>query len=150
MHSAEELYNMPLEEIVSLVKSLNIPNPDFSNLDNCIAQILEAESAPEGNVPKKRGRKPKSADAADATAKEKSSRSKKTAKTADTTSGEVVTPKKRGRKSKAELEAQSPTLFPEETTEPAQPADTDLKPLADHPADAPQQSMPNEGNPEEI
>jgi transcription termination factor Rho len=149
MHSAEELYNMPLEEIVSLVKSLNISNPDFSNLDNCIAQILEAESAPEGNAPKKRGRKPKAADTADATAKEKSSRSKKTAKTADATSGEVVAPKKRGRKSKAELEAQSPTLFPEETTESTLPADTNLTPLADHPADAPQQSMPDEGNPEE-
>lgn len=149
MHSAEELYNMPFEEIVSLVKSLNISNPDFNNLDNCIKQILEAESAPEGNAPKKRGRKPKTADATDATAKEKSSRSKKTAKTADATSGEVVAPKKRGRKSKAELETQSPTLFPEETTESALPADTDSTPLAEHPADAPQQSMPDEGNPEE-
>ena len=149
MHSAEELYNMPLEEIVSLVKSLNISNPDFSNLDNCIAQILEAESAPEGNAPKKRGRKPKAADAADATAKEKSPRSKKTAKTTDAPTGEVSAPKKRGRKSKAELAAQSPSLFSEETTEPALPADTDLTPLANHPADAPQHSMPDEGNPEE-
>ncbi len=149
MHSAEELYNMPFEEIVSLVKSLNISNPDFNNLDNCIKQILEAESAPEGNAPKKRGRKPKTADATDATAKEKSSRSKKTAKTADATSGDVVAPKKRGRKSKAELEAQSPTLFPEESTESALPAETDLTPLADHPTDAPKQSMPDEGNPEE-
>ena len=149
MHSAEELYNMPFEEIVSLVKSLNISNPDFNNLDNCIKQILEAESTPEGNVPKKRGRKPKTADVTDATAKEKSSRSKKTAKTADATSGEVVAPKKRGRKSKAELEAQSPTLFPEEITEPALPADSDLTSLVEHPADAPQQSMPDEGNPEE-
>ena len=137
MHSVEELYNMPFEEIVSLVKSLNISNPDFNNLDNCIKQILEAESAPEGNAPKKRGRKPKTADVTDATAKEKSSRSKKTAKTADATSGEVVAPKKRGRKSKAELEAQSPTLFPEESTESALPAETDLTPLADHPTDAP-------------
>ena len=137
MHSAEELYNMPFEEIVSLVKSLNISNPDFNNLDNCIKQILEAESTPEGNVPKKRGRKPKTADVTDATAKEKSSRSKKTAKTADATSGEVVAPKKRGRKSKAELEAQSPTLFPEEITEPALPADSDLTSLVEHPADAP-------------
>ena len=148
MHSAEELYNMPLEEIVSLVKSLNISNPDFSNLDNCIAQILEAESASEGTAPKKRGRKPKTADATDATTKEKSSRSKKTAKTADATSEEVVAPKKRGRKSKAELEAQSPSLFPEETTEPTQPTNSDLTPLADYPDDAPQQSMPDEGNPE--
>ena len=149
MHSAEELYNMPFEEIVSLVKSLNISNPDFNNLDNCIKQILEAESTPEGNVPKKRGRKPKTADVTDATAKEKSSRSKKTAKTADATSGDVVAPKKRGRKSKAELEAQSPTLFPEEITEPALPADSDLTSLVEHPADAPQQSMPDEGNPED-
>lgn len=148
MHSAEELYNMPLEEIVSLVKSLNIPNPDFSNLDNCIAQILEAENASEGNVPKKRGRKPKTADATDATAKEKSSRSKKTPKTAEAASGEVAAPKKRGRKSKAELEAQSPILFPEETTEPVQPDNTDITPLADYPTDAPEQSMPDEGNPE--
>ena len=149
MHSAEELYNMPLEEIVSLVKSLNIPNPDFSNLDNCVAQILEAESASEGNVPKKRGRKPKSADATDATAKEKSSRSKKTAKTADAASGEVVAPKKRGRKSKAELAAQSPSLFSEETTEPAQSADIDSVPQTDYPTDVPQSVMPDEGNPEE-
>ena len=145
MHSAEELYNMPLEEIVSLVKSLNIPNPDFSNLDNCVAQILEAESAPEGNAPKKRGRKPKSADATDATVKEKSSRSKKTAKSADTTSGEVVTPKKRGRKSKAELEAQTPSIFSEETTEPTQPVNTAPAPEAEIPTDAPQPTMPDEG-----
>ncbi len=145
MHSAEELYNMPLEEIVSLVKSLNIPNPDFSNLDNCVAQILEAESAPEGNAPKKRGRKPKTADATDATAKEKSSRSKKTAKSADTTSGEVVTPKKRGRKSKAELEAQTPSIFSEETTEPTQPVNTAPAPEAEIPTDAPQPTMPDEG-----
>ena len=145
MHSAEELYNMPLEEIVSLVKSLNIPNPDFSNLDNCIAQILEAESAPEGNAPKKRGRKPKTADATDATAKEKSSRSKKTAKSADTTSGEVVTPKKRGRKSKAELEAQTPSIFSEETTEPTQPVNPAPAPEAEIPTDAPQPTMPDEG-----
>ncbi len=145
MHSAEELYNMPLEEIVSLVKSLNIPNPDFSNLDNCVAQILEAESAPEGNAPKKRGRKPKTADATDATAKEKSSRSKKTAKSADTTSGEVVTPKKRGRKSKAELEAQTPSIFSEETTEPTQPVNPAPAPEAEIPTDAPQPTMPDEG-----
>ncbi len=145
MHSAEELYNMPLEEIVSLVKSLNIPNPDFSNLDNCVAQILEAESVPEGNAPKKRGRKPKSANATDATAKEKSSRSKKTAKSADTTSGEVVTPKKRGRKSKAELEAQTPSIFSEETTEPSQPVNPAPAPEAEIPTDAPQPTMPDEG-----
>ena len=144
MHSAEELYNMPLEEIVSLVKSLNIPNPDFSNLDNCVTQILEAENASEGNVPKKRGRKPKTADATDATAKEKSSR-KKTAKTTDTASGEVEPPKKRGRKSKAELEAQTPSLFSEETTEPTQPVTPTPALQAEIPTDEPQPTMPDEG-----
>ena len=148
MHSAEELYNMPLEEIVSLVKSLDISQPDFSNLDNCIAQILEAESASEGNAPKKRGRKPKAADTADATTKEKSPRSKKTAKSADATTGEEATPKKRGRKSKAELAAQTPSLFPEETTETSQPAATGLSPQTDIPADELQSAMLDEGNPD--
>ena len=149
MHSAEELYNMPLEEIVSLVKSLNISEPDFSNLDNCIAQILEAESTLEGNAPKKRGRKPKVADPADSAVKVKATRSKKAAKTAVETDAEVATPKKRGRKSKAEQEAQAPSLFSEETIEPAQPSDSDLTPQAENPADEPQPTMLDKGYPEE-
>ena len=147
MHSAEELYNMPLEEIVSLVKSLNISNPDFNNLDNCVAQILEAESNPEVAAPKKRGRKPKVVDPADAAAKEKSTRGRKAAKTTDETSGEAPAPKKRGRKSKAELAAQTPSLFPEETNAPEQPA-ADLPPQADYPTDEPVPMMPGEGYPE--
>ena len=147
MHSAEELYNMPLEEIVSLVKSLNIPNPDFNNLDNCIAQILEAESNPGVAAPKKRGRKPKVVDPADAAAKEKTTRGRKAAKTTDETSGEAPAPKKRGRKSKAELAAQTPSLFPEETNAPEQPA-ADLPPQADYPTDEPVPMMPGEGYPE--
>ena len=147
MHSAEELYNMPLEEIVSLVKSLNISNPDFNNLDNCVAQILEAESNPEVAAPKKRGRKPKVVDPADAAVKEKSTRGRKAAKTTDEASGEAPAPKKRGRKSKAELAAQTPSLFPEETNAPEQPA-ADLPPQADYPTDEPVPMMPGEEYPE--
>ncbi len=144
MHSAEELYNMPLEEIVSLVKSLNISQPDFSNLDNCITQILEAERTLEGEAPKKRGRKPKVADPSNATAEEKSTRGRKSSKIADETTGEVAVPKKRGRKSKAELAAQTPSLFAEGTIEPSQPTTSDPTSQAEYPETQPQPAFPDE------
>ena len=147
MHSAEELYNMQPEEIVTLVQSLNVSNPDYNNLDNCIAQILEAERALEENAPKKRGRKPKVANPAEAGTKEKTTRSKKTSKTTDEATGEVAAPKKRGRKSKAELAAQTPSLFPDEATQPEQPAEVSAS-QPEYPAEEPMSMMPDEGYPQ--
>ena len=162
MHSAEELYNMQPEEILSLVQSLNISNPDYENLENCVAQILEAESALEENAPKKRGRKPKATTAEDAP-KEKTTTRKKTTKSADT--DEAAAPKKRGRKTKAELAAEAaendtPSLFPEETMEAEQGPDLpmqseedaqaqDMEPQSEYPVEGEEPMMPEDGYPVE-
>ena len=139
MHSQEELYNMKPEEIVSLVQSLNIPQPDFQNLDNCVAQILEAERALEEIAPKKRGRKPKAAGSETAS---KAKASKKTSSEGDA----APAPKKRGRKSKAELAAlaaaETPSLFPEEAESSEKPVE-EMQPESD-PNAAGQEMYPSE------
>ena len=139
MHSQEELYNMKPEEIVSLVQSLNIPQPDYQNLDNCVAQILEAERALEEIAPKKRGRKPKAAGSETAS---KAKASKKTSSEGDA----APAPKKRGRKSKAELAAlaaaETPSLFPEEAESSEKPVE-EMQPESD-PNAAGQEMYPSE------
>ena len=138
---------MKPEEIVALVQSLNIPQPDFQNLDNCIAQILEAERALEEIAPKKRGRKPKAAGSETA-----SKASRKTSSEGDA----APAPKKRGRKSKAELAAlaaaETPSLFSEET-ESSEQAVEEKQPESDPNAvnqeDYPSQNgYPQDGYPE--
>ena len=141
MHSQEELYNMKPEEIVSLVQSLNIPQPDFQNLDNCVAQILEAERALEEIAPKKRGRKPKAAGS------ETAPKAKTSRKTGSEAEGDAApAPKKRGRKSKAELAAlaaaETPSLFPEEA-EPSEKPVEEMQPESD-PNAAGQEMYPSE------
>ena len=141
MHSQEELYNMKPEEIVSLVQSLNIPQPDFQNLDNCVAQILEAERALEEIAPKKRGRKPKAAGS------ETAPKAKTSRKTSSEAEGDAApTPKKRGRKSKAELAAlaaaETPSLFPEEAESSEKPIE-EMQPESD-PNAAGQEMYPSE------
>ena len=141
MHSQEELYNMKPEEIVSLVQSLNIPQPDFQNLDNCVAQILEAERALEEIAPKKRGRKPKAAGS------ETAPKAKTSRKTSSEAEGDAApTPKKRGRKSKAELAAlaaaETPSLFPEEAESSEKPVE-EMQPESD-PNAAGQEMYPSE------
>lgn len=59
MHSAEELFNMAPVELMTLVQQLGIKDPDTQNLENCVAQIIEAEKSAETSVPKKRTRKAK-------------------------------------------------------------------------------------------
>ena len=113
---------MKPEEIVSLVQSLNIPQPDFQDLNNCVAQIMEAERALEEIAPKKRGRKPKAA-GSETTPKAKPGR-----KSGSEAEGDAApAPKKRGRKSKAELAAlaaaETPSLFPEEAEATQQPVE---------------------------
>ena len=141
MHSQEELYNMKPEEIVSLVQSLNIPQPDFQNLDNCVAQILEAERALEEIAPKKRGRKPKAAGS------ETAPKAKTSKKTSSEAEGDAApAPKKRGRKSKAELAAlaaaETPSLFPEDA-EPSEKPVEEMQPESD-PNAAGQEMYPSE------
>ncbi len=141
MHSQEELYNMKPEEIVSLVQSLNIPQPDFQNLDNCVAQILEAERALEEIAPKKRGRKPKAAGS------ETAPKAKASKKTSSEAEGDAApAPKKRGRKSKAELAAlaaaETPSLFPEEAESSEKPVE-EMQPESD-PNAAGQEMYPSE------
>ncbi len=141
MHSQEELYNMKPEEIVSLVQSLNIPQPDFQNLDNCVAQILEAERALEEIAPKKRGRKPKAAGS------ETAPKAKTSRKTSSEAEGDAApAPKKRGRKSKAELAAlaaaETPSLFPEEADSSEKPVE-EMQPESD-PNAAGQEMYPSE------
>ncbi len=141
MHSQEELYNMKPEEIVSLVQSLNIPQPDFQNLDNCVAQILEAERALEEIAPKKRGRKPKAAGS------ETAPKAKTSRKTSSEAEGDAApAPKKRGRKSKAELAAlaaaETPSLFPEEAESSEKPVE-EMQPESD-PNAAGQEMYPSE------
>ncbi len=141
MHSQEELYNMKPEEIVSLVQSLNIPQPDFQNLDNCVAQILEAERALEEIAPKKRGRKPKAAGS------ETAPKAKASRKTSSEAEGDAApAPKKRGRKSKAELAAlaaaETPSLFPEEAESSEKPVE-EMQPESD-PNAAGQEMYPSE------
>jgi transcription termination factor Rho len=141
MHSQEELYNMKPEEIVSLVQSLNIPQPDFQNLDNCVAQILEAERALEEIAPKKRGRKPKAAGS------ETAPKAKTSRKTSSEAEGDAApAPKKRGRKSKAELAAlaaaETPSLFPEDAESSEKPVE-EMQPESD-PNAAGQEMYPSE------
>ena len=141
MHSQEELYNMKPEEIVSLVQSLNIPQPDFQNLDNCVAQILEAERALEEIAPKKRGRKPKAAGS------ETAPKAKTSRKTSSEAEGDAApAPKKRGRKSKAELAAlaaaETPSLFPEDAESSEKPVE-EMQPESD-PNAAGQEIYPSE------
>ena len=141
MHSQEELYNMKPEEIVSLVQSLNIPQPDFQNLDNCVAQILEAERALEEIAPKKRGRKPKAAGS------ETAPKAKTSKKTSSEAEGDAApAPKKRGRKSKAELAAlaaaETPSLFPEDAESSEKPVE-EMQPESD-PNAAGQEMYPSE------
>ncbi len=151
MHSAEELYNMKPEEIIPLVQSLNISDPDFNNLDNCVAQILEAERALEENAPKKRGRKPKATDTAEDAAKEKTTTRKKTTKKSETETEEAPAPKKRVRKTKTEPEPQkdeTPSLFPEEEIQPEQPTEQ-MQPQPEEMVENPEPMMQEGGYPEE-
>ena len=134
MHSAEELYKMPPQEIVPLALSLNIPNPDFENQENCINQILEAERALEEIAPKKRTRRTKAKTEAEAATtdaeveapKAKRTTRKKAAKeapaegtesTEETPVPETPAPKKRGRKPKAAPATDEANLF-DAATEP--------------------------------
>ncbi len=163
MHSAEELSNMKTEEIVDLVRSLNIQDPDFNNLEHCVSQILEAESQLQENAPKKRGRKPKSATASESAPKEKTTTRKKTAKKDSAETADTPAPKKRGRKSKAEKEAEkeaeknnTPSLFPDEEIFAEQPAE-EAQPVPEEPLQpqepaepiAPESNYPEAGCPEE-
>ena len=132
---------MKPEEIVSLVQSLNIPQPDFQNLDNCVAQILEAERALEEIAPKKRGRKPKAAGS------ETAPKAKTSRKTSSEAEGDAApAPKKRGRKSKAELAAlaaaETPSLFPEDAESSEKPVE-EMQPESD-PNAAGQEMYPSE------
>jgi len=107
MHSPDELYQMATtspSDLMTLVKSLGIPSPDYENLDHCVQQIMEAEQSLEEIAPKKRTRKKKSEETAEP--KPKKTTRKKAAEKNTTTEGEATptpAPKKRGRKSKAEL-----------------------------------------------
>ena len=157
MHSKEELYAMSIHDLVSLVQSLNIPNPDYNNQENCIAQVMEAERALEEPAPKRRGRKPK---AAEDTPKEKTTTRKKTTKAAAEEDAEPATPKKRGRKPKSEAAtapaADEPSLFSdepqaEEQSQPFMAEEPSSQPVAEQPTypnPAPQaesdQDYPNE------
>jgi len=116
MHSSEELLSMEVGELMTLVRSLNIENPDFENLDNCVAQVMEAERALEENAPKKRTRKAKSA-ATDAEPEKPKAKTSKKKTVKEEIPAEEPAPKKRGRKPKSAAkdtpETGTQTLEPE-------------------------------------
>jgi len=119
MHSSEELLSMEVTELMTLVRSLNIENPDFDNLENCVAQVMEAERAQEATAPKKRVRKTKAT--TDEAEKPKTKTTKKKTVKKESPATEDVAPKKRTTrkpKAKAETEtsAQEPELPFEQTT----------------------------------
>ncbi len=95
--------------LVQLSRDLGIDNPDFSNKDHLIEQIIDKEKASE---PKKRGRKPKAAT------------TEAPAAPAAKAEGKAAAPKKRGRKPKSESEpvAEAPEtqeVMPETAPSPA-------------------------------
>lgn len=151
MHSSEELFSMEFAELVTLARSLNIENPDFKNLENCVAQIMEAERALEAIAPKKRTRKTKSANDEAEKAKPKAKTTKK--KTVKEESpAETPAPKKRTRKTKTATEvaatSQEPELpfeqQPEVAAEQPQPQAEDIV-ISEQPADtvtAPKEEVP--------
>ena len=109
MHSVEELDNLDPMSLVQLSRDLGIDNPDFSNKDHLIEQIIDKEKASE---PKKRGRKPKAAT------------TEAPAAPAAKAEGKAAAPKKRGRKPKSESEpvAEAPEtqeVMPETAPSPA-------------------------------
>ncbi len=87
MHSVEELDNLDPMSLVQLSRDLGITNPDFSNKEHLIEQIIDQEKA---SAPKKRGRKPKAATAEAA------------ATPAPKAESTESVPKRRGRKPKSE------------------------------------------------
>ena len=58
MHSFEEINNLPDEQLVALSREARVENPDFTNRDHLVQQIIEAEQSNETPAPpkKKRGR----------------------------------------------------------------------------------------------
>ena len=104
-------------DLVQLSRDLGVENPDFSDKDHLINQILETEKA---KAPKKRGRKPKAASTEEvAPAPKKTPKSTSDAETSaevETEAAPEAAPaKRRGRKPKAAVE---PVVA--ETAEPAE------------------------------
>lgn len=56
MHSFEEINILPDEQLVVLSREANVENPDFTNRDHLIQQIIDAEKAKETAAPPKRKR----------------------------------------------------------------------------------------------
>lgn len=136
MHSAEELYKMATTnpaELMTLVQSLSIKNPDTTDLDHCVAQIMEAEHKLEEVVPKKRTRKAASTTESAEEPKAKSSKKKASTK-AKEEKEEAPAPKKRVRKTKAEP-AKEPDVTEEETVQNNESAEAPT--VEQQPAEAP-------------
>lgn len=153
MHSSEELLSMEVGELVTLVRSLNIENPDLDNLENCVAQIMEAERALEATAPKKRTRKTKSETEEPEKAKTKTKTTKK--KTVKEESPvEEPAPKKRTRKTKTAVTdnakqepelpfeqqtsdaSEQPTPQPEAINQPDQSSEPTSVPMEEMPTNA--------------
>ena len=56
MHSFEEINNLPDEQLVALSREARVENPDFTNRDHLVQQIIEAEQSHETPAPPKRKR----------------------------------------------------------------------------------------------
>ncbi len=101
MHSVEELDNLDPMSLVQLSRDLGIEQPDFSNKEHLIEQILDKEKS---NEPKKRGRKPKVASTDSVTEaapkKTRKTTAKKTEASEVVPAEEPAPAKRRGRKPK--------------------------------------------------
>ena len=127
MHSVEELDNLDPMSLVQLSRDLDVKDPDFSNKEHLIHQILEKEQP---SKPVKRGRKPKAESTQEPAARKttRKTAAKKT-ETAGTAPVEEAAPvaeaapvKRRGRKPKAAVQP-----------EPAAPVDTiETQPVHDN------------------
>ena len=56
MHSFEEINSLPDEQLVALSREARVDNPDFTNRDHLVQQIIEAEKTQETPAPPKRKR----------------------------------------------------------------------------------------------
>jgi len=56
MHSFEEINSLPDEQLVALSREARVENPDFTNRDHLVQQIIEAEKTQETPAPPKRKR----------------------------------------------------------------------------------------------
>ena len=170
MHTKSDLEDLTIEQLTEIAKSLNISTKGNTPKLDLIYSIIEAEVAQapikakdEKPAPKKRGRKPKAEKAAEETVE--AAKEEKAAPTEPTVAAapeekpteekpaaeaEKPAPKKRGRKSKAEKEAEEAAkkeaelpLFPEaEESKPEAPVEPEV--MTEMPEEAPMQPQEEE------